>query len=108
MEYRFRELLRNKLLAAVLSVALGIVIIIARRAALDLLVKIIGGLVLTGGIAFAAIDLIRPDTAANLKTDLIVSGLAILAGIILVTCAEGVVDFFEQELHFPVCDVTVS
>ncbi len=94
LEYRFRELLRNKLMSAVMSVALGIVIIIARRAALDLLVKIIGGLILAGGVAFAAIDLIRPETATNLKMDLTVSGLAVLAGIILITCAEGIVDFF--------------
>ena len=94
LEYRFRELLRNKIMSAVLSIALGIVIIIARRAALDLLVKIIGGLILAGGVAFAAIDLIRPETATNLKMDLTVSGLAVLAGIILITCAEGIVDFF--------------
>ncbi len=94
MEYRFREMLKNKTINALVSVALGIVIIIARRAALDLLVKIIGGLILTGGIAYLAINLIRPDTTATLKTDLIIAGLAILAGIILITCAEGIVDFF--------------
>ena len=94
MEYRFRELLKNKTINALVSVALGIIIIIARRAALDLLVKIIGGLVLTGGLAYLAINVIRPDTTPTLKTDLIIAGLAILAGIILITCAEGVVDFF--------------
>lgn len=94
MEYRFRELLKNKTINALVSVALGIIIIIARRAALDLLVKIIGGLVLTGGLAYLAINIIRQDTTPTLKTDLIIAGLAILAGIILITCAEGVVDFF--------------
>ncbi len=94
MEYRFRELLKNKMVNALLSVALGIVIIIARRAALDLLVKIIGGLILTGGLAYLAINVIRPDTTATLKTDLIIAGLAMLAGVILILCAEGIVDFF--------------
>ena len=94
MEYRFRELLRNKTVTALLSVALGIVIIIARRAALDLLVKIIGGLVLTGGLAYLMINVIRPDTTETLKTDLVIAGLTILAGVILITCAEGIVDFF--------------
>ena len=94
MEYRFKELLKNKTINALVSVALGIIIIIARRAALDLLVKIIGGLVLTGGLAYLAINIIRPDTTPTLKTDLIIAGLAILAGLILIICAEGVVDFF--------------
>lgn len=94
MEYRFRELLRNKTVTALLSVALGIVIIIARRAALDLLVKIIGGLVLTGGLAYLMINVIRPDTTDTLKTDLVIAGLTILAGVILITCAKGIVDFF--------------
>ena len=95
MEYKVRELLKNKAMAAVLSVALGIVIIIARRAALDLLIKIIGGLVITGGIALIAVNLIRPDNASgNMTTVLVMGGLAVLAGIVLITCAEGVVDFF--------------
>ena len=94
MEYRFRELLKNKMVTALLSIALGIIIIIARRAALDLLVKIIGGLILTGGLAYLAINIIRPDTTMSLKTDLIIAALTIATGIILITCAEGVVDFF--------------
>lgn len=95
MEYKFRELLKNKAIAAVLSVALGIVIIIARRAALDLLVRIIGGLVITGGIALIAINLIRSDNrSGNMTTILVMGGLAVLAGIILISCAEGIVDFF--------------
>ena len=95
MEYKVRELLKNKATAAVLSVALGIVIIIARRAALDLLVRIIGGLIITGGVALIAINLIRPaNVSGNMTTILVMGGLAILAGIILISCAEGVVDFF--------------
>ena len=95
MEYKIRELLKNKAMAAVLSVALGIVIIIARRAALDLLVRIIGGLVITGGIALIAVNLIRPNAGSgNMTTVLVMGGLAILAGIILISCAEGIVDFF--------------
>ena len=95
MEYKFRELLKNKAMAAVLSVALGVVIIIARRAALDLLVRIIGGLVITAGVALIAVNLIRHDTeSGTMTTVLVTGGLAILAGIILISCAEGIVDFF--------------
>lgn len=95
MEYKIRELVKNKAMAAVLSVALGIVIIIARRAALDLLVRIIGGLVITGGIALIAVNLIRRDAeSGNIMSILVLGGLTILAGIILISCAEGIVDFF--------------
>ena len=95
MMYRIRELLRGKLMAALLSIALGIVIIIARRAALDLLVKIMGGLVITVGVAMVAVYLTRPDPSrGNLKMVLMVAGVAALAGLLLITCAETVVDFF--------------
>ena len=54
MHFSPRELMKQKLVPAVLSIALGIVIIIARRAALDLLIKIIGGLIIAGGVAYMA------------------------------------------------------
>lgn len=94
MENKFRDLLKGKLLPAVLSIVLGIVIIIARRAALDLLVKIVGGLILAGGVVFAVLNLVRPERSANLKADLICSVLAVLFGIVLIVCAPSVVDFF--------------
>jgi len=95
MEYRVKQLLNSKLVPAVLSIVLGILVVIARRSALDLLVRIIGGLVITGGIALIAVNLIRPNAGSgNMTTVLVMGGLAILAGIILISCAEGIVDFF--------------
>ena len=68
MENKFRDLLKGKLLPAVLSIVLGIVIIIARRAALDLLVKIVGGLILAGGaVAPAAEETERNPRARSAK-----------------------------------------
>lgn len=94
MENRFRELAKSKTIPALLSIALGIIMIIARRAALDLLVRIIGGIVLTGGLAFLAVSLVRPDIVENAKNNMIMAALMILAGLILILGAESIVDFF--------------
>ncbi len=94
MENRFRELAKSKTIPGLLSIALGIIMIIARRAALDLLVRIIGGIVLTGGLAFLAVSLVRPDIVENAKNNMIMAALMILAGLILILSAESIVDFF--------------
>ena len=52
MEYRMKQLLNSKLVPALLSVVLGIMIIIARRAALDVVVRVAGALVIGSGIGF--------------------------------------------------------
>ena len=93
--YRVKQLLKSKMVPALLSVALGIVIIIARRAALDLLVKIIGGLVIASGIGFIAVYLTRPDKeAGNLPMVLLLSGAAAAAGLLLIVFAGHIVDIF--------------
>ena len=95
MNYTVKQLLKSKLVPALLSILLGIVIIIARRAALDLLVKIIGGLVIGAGIAFIIVYLTRPDkNAGNLPMVLVLAGLTVLAGILLITFAKNIVDIF--------------
>ena len=95
MNYTIRQLLKNKLVPAILSIVLGVVIILARRAALDLLVKIIGGLVIASGAAFIIIYLLRPDPeAGNLKMILLLAAAAVLVGILLITKAKAVVNFF--------------
>ena len=95
MKYMIRDLIKNKAVPALLSIALGIVIIIARRATLDLLVKIIGGLVITCGVGFVVAYLTRSDPdAGNLKMILILAGTAMLIGILLISFAQAVVDFF--------------
>ena len=44
MQVMVKDMMRRKLIPALISIVLGIVIIIARKSAVDLLVKIIGGL----------------------------------------------------------------
>ena len=95
MEYRVKQMLGSKLVPAVLSIVLGIVIVIARRSALDLLVKIIGGLVIAAAVCFILIYLTRPDKAAgNLKMVLISAAVAALIGILIISFAEDLVNIF--------------
>ena len=95
MEYRARMMLKEKTLPALLSVALGIVIIIARRSALDLLVKIVGGLIIAGGVAAVAVYLNRKDRdKGDLKMVLIMAAAAAVIGLLLISLAESIVDFF--------------
>ena len=90
-----RDLTKNKLAPALLSIALGIIIIVARRAALDLLVKIIGGLVITCGVAFAA-SYLTGHGNAGISPQMVIApcATAVLIGIVLIIFAENVVDFF--------------
>ena len=84
MEYRIKQLLRSKLVPALLSVVLGILIIIARRAALDLLVKILGALVIGSGIGFILLYLTRPvKETGNLTMVLVLAAVTVLTGILL-------------------------
>ena len=95
MEYRARMMLKEKTLPALLSVALGIVIIIARRSALDLLVKIVGGLIIAGGVAAVAVYLNRKDRdKGDLKMVLIMAAASAVIGLLLISLAESIVDFF--------------
>ena len=95
MDYRVKQLVRGKLVPAVLSIVLGIVIIIARRAAVDVLVKVIGGLVIAAGIGFFVIYLTREEkTSGNLKMVIMCSLVMILAGVLLFVFAPNIVDIF--------------
>ena len=95
MDYRVKQLMKGKLVPAVLSIVLGIVIIIARRAAVDVLVKVIGGLIVAAGIGFFVVYLKREDkTAGNLKMVVLCSLLMILVGVLLFVFAQNVVDIF--------------
>ena len=95
MDYRIRQLLNSKLVPALLSIVLGAVIIIARRAAVDLLVKIVGGVVIAAAIGFIVIYLTRPDKeAGNLTMVLVSAGAAVLIGILIFTFAESIVNIF--------------
>ena len=95
MEYKVKQLLNSKLVPAVLSIILGIVIVIARRSAVDLLVKIVGGIVIAAAIGFIVIYLTRPDKeAGNLTMILLSAGAAVLIGILIFTFAESIVNIF--------------
>ena len=95
MEYRVKSLLKSKLVPAILSIVLGIIIIIARRSAVDLLVKIIGGLVIAAAIGFIIVYLTRPDKeAGNLPMVLLTAGATALTGILIIVFAESIVNIF--------------
>ena len=95
MEYRVKQLLRSKVVPAVLSIVLGIVIIIARRAAVDLLVKIAGGLAIASGIGFVVLYLTRKNKeAGSFPMVLACAGVAVLTGILMITFAENIVNIF--------------
>ena len=95
MEYKVKQLLNSKLVPAVLSMILGIVIVIARRSAVDLLVKIVGGIVIAAAIGFILVYLARPDKdAGNLTMVLVSAGAAALIGILIITFAESIVNIF--------------
>ena len=95
MLFRVKRMMKCKLVPAVLSIVLGIVIIIARRAAVDVLVKVIGGLIVVSGIGFFAVYLKRENkTAGNLKMVVLCSLLMILVGVLLFVLAQNVVDIF--------------
>lgn len=95
MEYRINQLLKGKMIPAVLSIALGIVIIIARRAALDLLVKIVGGMVIAAAVGFVVMYLTKKDTEElSLPMVLGTAAATALIGILLITFAANIVDIF--------------
>ena len=95
MEYKVKKMLDSKLVPAVLSIILGIVIVIARRSAVDLLVKIVGGMVIAAAIGFIAVYLTRPNKeVGNLTMVLVSAGVAALIGIMIISFAEDLVNIF--------------
>lgn len=95
------RLLRKKIVPAVLSVIMGIVIVIARRAALDFMVKIIGGMTILGGLAFLAIYFARADREPGaLRLTVFMAAVAALIGVLLIIYAGNVVDFFPVMMGF--------
>lgn len=85
------KLLRNKMIPAFLSVALGLMLIVARRAALDLLVRVIGGMLLAGGVAFVLLYFCGPFRDS---LQLAAAALAVIAGVFFLTNAEIIVNLF--------------
>ena len=94
MKENIRTLMKGKLIPAILSIVLGIVLIIARRAALDVLVKIVGILIAVSGVAFIVAYFVRGDSNARLQLTVGPAAVAVIFGIVLFFCASAVVDFF--------------
>lgn len=95
LDNRVRQLMKGKMVPAVVSIVMGIVIILARRAALDLLVKIVGGLVIAGAIGLVIVYLKKePKVEGEMKYVLLFAAVGTLAGILLITLAGNVVDIF--------------
>ena len=94
MKENIRTLMKGKLIPAILSIVLGIVLIIARRAALDMLVKIVGILIAVSGVAFIVAYFVRGDSNARLQLTVGPAAVAVIFGIVLFFCASAVVDFF--------------
>lgn len=90
MNDKVKELLRTKMIPALLSVVLGIALIIARKAALDVLVQIIGWILIVGAVGFVAAYFFGPYKD---KTGLIAAVLAGLAGVLFITQADAIDDF---------------
>ncbi len=95
MKYMIKDWMKRKIIPAILSIALGILIIIARRSALDLLVKIVGGMMIASGLAFVAIYLTREEREkGSLQLTLLMTAATVILGLLLIFFAEAVVDFF--------------
>ena len=91
MNEAVKQLLRNKLVPAIASVLMGVAVLIARRAALDVMVIIFGGFVIAGALGFIGMYFFGPyrDLSA-----LFGGLLGILVGILIIIYADAVVDFF--------------
>lgn len=95
MKYMIKDWMKRKIIPAILSIALGILIIIARRSALDLMVKIVGGMMIVSGLAFIAIYMTREDRdRGSMQMTLLMTAMTVIIGLLLIIFAEAVVDFF--------------
>lgn len=95
MENKVKQLQQNKLVPAVLSIILGILIIIFRRSAVDMLVKIMGGVIAAGGVCFFIVYLFRKDRfPGSLPMVLAFSLITVLIGVLLIVFAPDIVDIF--------------
>ena len=86
-----KRLLRNKMVTSVLSVIIGVVLIIARRSALDEMIRIIGGLMLLGAAAYGLFYLIG---FYKDQTQLMTAAGCAAAGIIFLSWPKLIVNLF--------------
>ena len=86
-----KRLLRNKMVTSVLSVIVGVMLIIARRSALDGTVRLIGGLMLLGAAAYALFYFIG---FFRDRTQLMTAAGCAAAGIIFLSWPKMIVNLF--------------
>lgn len=91
MNETLKQLLRSKMVPAFMSIAVGIAVLIARKAALDVMVKIIGGLMIAGAVGFFGMYFFGPYRDS---TGLLGGALSAVIGVLLIIYAPAVVDFF--------------
>jgi len=87
-----KQMLRNKIVPAVLSIVLGITLILARRSAGDVLVKITGILTVIGGVGYVALYFFGPVTRD--RSALVLGCVAAVAGVLMFIYADVVDDIF--------------
>lgn len=86
------RLMRGKIVPAVLSIVMGAALILARRAALEVIVKIFGIMIVAGGLGFIALYLFGP---AGRDATALIAGIAAAAiGLLMFFYADVVDDFF--------------
>ncbi len=76
-----KQLLRGKIVPAVLSIVLGIALILAQRSAFDVLVKITGVLTVIGGVGFVCLYFFGPVTRD--KSALVLGCIAVVLGVVM-------------------------
>ena len=86
------RLMRGKIVPAVLSIVMGIALILARRAAMEVIVRIFGIMIAVGGVGFIALYFFGP---AGRDATALIAGIAALAiGLLMFFYADVVDDFF--------------
>ncbi len=86
------RLMRAKIVPAVVSIAMGIALILARRAAMEVIVKIFGIIIVVGGVGFIALYLFGPT---GRDATALIAGIAAAAiGLLMFFYADIVDDFF--------------
>ena len=91
MENAIKSLHRAKLVPALLSIAFGVALIIARKGAMDVAVKIGAVMLMAAGAGGLAMFLFGP---VKEKMNLVVGGILAVLGILAWACSETLVDLF--------------
>ena len=91
MQETIKRLHRTKLVPAFMSIAFGIALIIARRAAMDVMVKIAAGMLIVCGVGCVLMYFVAP---VKESMQLTVGALIAVIGILGWAYTETIIDFF--------------